>query len=34
MKAKTVIPRTNNILLGPAGFNGTEALCRVVKAGV
>lgn len=34
MKVKKVIPITNNILLGPAGFKGTEALCSVVKAGV
>lgn len=34
MNAMNVIPRTNSILLGPAGFNGTDALCRVVKAGV
>lgn len=34
MNAMNVIPRTNSILFGPAGFNGTDAFCRVVKAGV
>ena len=29
-----VIPITKNIRLGPAGFTGTEALCKVVNAGV
>jgi len=28
------IPKTNSILLGPAGFRGTEALWSVVNAGV
>ena len=29
-----VIPITKNTRFGPAGFTGTEALCKVVNAGV